>query len=204
MRLALLSDAHANHLALGHATTWLEPRVDRFLFAGDAFSDHRFCNEVVETLRRLDASWVLGNHEMSLLGPAGTAARTSSHVRAELLEHVSALPTRIDRVFDGITVTMVHASPWPPFGQYLTPGHPALRRCAELDTDVLVLGHAHVPFAERSGATLVVNPGSVGRADGPGGADLLTFAILNTRDLAVTHYGFAGNDGEISELVPRR
>ena len=92
---------------------------------------------------------------------------------------------------------MVHASPFPPYDQYVVPGHPVLRRVAELATDVLVLGHAHVPYVVRTGDTVVVNPGSVGRADGPGGDDRLTFAVLDTADCAVRHFALDDRDGVV-------
>ena len=188
MLVGLLSDAHGNHHAVAQALAWLDTRVRQLLFAGDAFSDHRFSNEVVELLRDRDATYVLGNHELSFLGPAGVAARERGDARVDLVDFVAGQPTQVRLVIDGVRVMMVHASPFPPHDQYVVPGHPVLRRTAELDTDVLVLGHAHVPYAVRVGDTMVVNPGSVGRADGPGGDDRLTFAVLDTADRAVRHY----------------
>jgi predicted phosphodiesterase len=179
------------------ALAWLDTRVDRLLFAGDAFSDHRFSNEVVELLRDRDASYVLGNHELSFLGPAGVKARTRGDARGGLVDFVAGQPTQVRLTVGGRRVMMVHASPFPPYDQYVVPGHPVLRRVAELETDVLVLGHAHVPYAVRTGDTVVVNPGSVGRADGPGGDDRLTFAVLDTADRAVQHYALDDGSGAI-------
>ena len=172
----------------------------KLLFAGDAFSDHRFSNEVIELLRDRDTTYVLGNHELSFLGPAGVAARERGDARADLVDFVAEQPTHVRMVIDKVRVTMVHASPFPPHDQYVVPGHPVLRRTAELDTDVLVLGHAHVAYAVRVGDTMVVNPGSVGRADGPGGDDRLTFAVLDTADRAVRHYAL-DDGGGVSPLA---
>ena len=66
----------------------------------------------------------------------------------------------------------MHGSPWPPYGDYLYPGSPVLKRAAELDVDYLLLGHTHVAMAKRIGHTLVINPGSLGgvaRSRGPTG-----------------------------------
>ena len=77
---------------------------------------------------------------------------------------------------------MVHGSPWPPFGDYLGPWSPALRRADELDVEILVLGHTHVPMVERFGHTLVVNPGSVSE---PRQADRVrTCAVIDTDALS--------------------
>ena len=59
---------------------------------------------------------------------------------------------------------MVHGSPWPPYGQYLVPTNPLFRRCDQLDADVIVTGHTHLPFHRRFGRTLVINPGAAGAA----------------------------------------
>lgn len=208
MRFGLLSDAHGNHAALRHAASWLSDRVDDLIFAGDAFSDHRFSNETVTTLRELGATYVLGNHERSLLSPAGARARAAEHVEPDLLAWVAERPSRAEVLGDRVRILVVHASPWPPFDQYLSPSAASLGPAADLDADVLVVGHAHQPFATQMGTTLVVNPGSVGRADAPGLGDLLTFAVLDTTGSgdgrpAVTHYAFVGPDGGIRRLDER-
>jgi putative phosphoesterase len=200
MLVGLLSDAHGNHHAVAQALAWLDGRVGRLLFAGDAFSDHRFSNEVVELLRDRGATYVLGNHELSFLGPAGVAAHRRGDARVDLVEYVAGQPTHVRLVIDGVRVMMVHASPLPPYDQYVVPGHPVLRRAAELDTDVLVLGHAHVPYLVRAGDTMVINPGSIGRADGPGGEDQLTFAVLDTAARVARHYAL-DDGGGVSPLA---
>lgn len=198
MLVGLLSDAHGNHHALAGALDWLDTRVERLLFAGDAFSDHRFSNEVVELLHQYDTTYVLGNHELSFLGPAGTAARAHPSAQPALVDFVATRPTQVRLSIGGRRVMMVHASPFPPYDDYVVPGHPVLRRTPELATDVLVLGHAHVPYVVRAGDTVVVNPGSIGRSDGPGGDDRLTFAVLDTLDLAVQHYTLDRRGGAVA------
>jgi putative phosphoesterase len=189
VKLGLVSDAHGNAEALDLALTALEPRVDAILFAGDAFSDHRFSNEVVARLLDVEATYVLGNHEVSLLGPAGRAAREAPHVRSQLLEHVRSRPSEAVLATGGRRVLMVHASPWSPRYQYLTPASRELDRCDELDVDFLVIGHSHLPFARRVGRTLVVNPGAVGRSDRPDSDDV-GYAVLDTDSGQVEHVSF--------------
>jgi putative phosphoesterase len=188
--LGIVSDAHGNQAALDLALDALQPRVDHILFAGDAFSDHRFSNEVVARLREVGATYVLGNHEMSLLGPAGRAAREARHVRRSCLDYVRSRPREAVLTIGGRQLLMVHGSPWSPRFQYLTASSRELDRCPELDVDVLVIGHSHLPFARRVGRTLVVNPGAVGRSDRPDSDDV-GYAILDMAVGEVEHLSFA-------------
>jgi putative phosphoesterase len=188
--LGLVSDAHGNAAALEQALAALAGTVDHILFAGDAFSDHRFSNQVVGQLRDAGATYVLGNHEVSLLGPTGRAAREAPHVRASCLDYVRAQPYEARLDVDGCRLLMVHASPWSPRFQYLTPTSRELERCPDLGVDVLVLGHSHLPFARRVGRTMVVNPGAVGRSDRPDSDDV-GYAIVDTSTGEVEHVSFA-------------
>src|SRR4051794_4197597 len=167
MRLAILSDAHGCAASVRRALDQISGTVDEVLFAGDAFSDHAFSNETVEALRDAHARYVLGNHELGLLGRAGVRAREAAHVRAANLRYVEERPTSVRTVIDGRRLLMVHGSPWEPFGTYLVPSHPWFNRVDELDTDILVLGHTHLPYIAMHGDTLVINPGSLGRPERP-------------------------------------
>ena len=182
MRLGVVSDVHGNAVALQRAVDAMAGSVEEILCAGDAFSDHRFSNEVVEVLRGSDARYVLGNHELTFLGPACRDARKSPRVRAGNLDYVSRHGTEIRTRFGDKRLLMVHGSPWEPYGEYLHPSHPKFQRCDELEVDYLVLGHTHQPLVARFGRTLVVNPGSLGRSDQPGAGDVVTYALIDTSD----------------------
>jgi putative phosphoesterase len=180
MRVGVLADAHGNAAAVRIALEQLADSVDEVLFAGDAFSDHTFSNDTIELVRMCHARYVVGNHELNLLGPAGRRAREAEHVRAGNLRYVESAPTSVRAIVDGRRLLMVHGSPWEPFGTYLQPGHPAFARVDELDVDVLVLGHTHLPYVAVHGRTLVVNPGSLGRPERPDAPGIVSFAIVDT------------------------
>jgi putative phosphoesterase len=180
MKLGLLADVHGNATALHQALDELAGEVDAVLVAGDAFSDHRFSNEVVAAIRHADALYVLGNHELTFLGPGGVRARASPRVSRTELAHVLAAPTSLRRTVGGMRVLMTHGSPWPPYGRYLAPGSPEFDRADELDADLVVLGHTHLPMVRRVGRTLVVNPGSVGMSDQPDSGDEVSYAVVDT------------------------
>lgn len=180
MRIGLLSDAHGNHLALRNALDELAPTTGLYLFAGDSFSDSRFSNETVEALRSVGALCVAGNHELAFLSAVGTPARQASGIHKPNLDFVATLPTRRDLVVEGLRITLVHASPWPPYETYLREGDDRWERLLDESTDVVVTGHTHWPFARRVGETLVVNPGSIGCSDCPVLGDDVSWAVLDT------------------------
>jgi putative phosphoesterase len=180
MKLGLLADAHGNVAAFECALTRLSAEADEIVMAGDAFSDHQFSNEIVSAIRREGVRYVLGNHELSFLGPAGARARESARISRTELDFVRRAPTELRGTFAGVRVLVVHGSPWPPYGRYLDPASPELDRAGELGADVVVLGHTHLPMARRIGRTLVVNPGSVGMSDQPGLGERVSYAIVDS------------------------
>lgn len=197
MKVGLLSDAHGNHRALRAAIDLLLPTVDRILFAGDSFSDHRFSNETVQALQGVDALCVAGNHELSFLGPAGVRARQAPGISSKNMEFVASLPTRAAIILDGVRITMGHASPWPPYDSYLPENDARWEQIAEMATDVLVTGHTHWPFVRQVGPVRVVNPGSVGRSDCPAIGDDVSWAVLDTSTAGVDFFRHSN-----PELVP--
>ncbi|MGX7680168.1 metallophosphoesterase family protein [Jatrophihabitans sp. DSM 45814] len=181
MKIGIVSDVHCQHEILAETVAAMDREgVDEILLAGDAHYEYRFSNEVVELTREHKMRYVLGNHEMMLMGPRGERAATAPHVRQANADFVRETPDRIRTQVGGKILTMVHASPWQPFDQYLYRGNPQFERCDELDTDYLILGHTHVPMSERFGRTLVINPGSLAFSRDEGAFDLITYAILDT------------------------
>lgn len=92
-----------------------------------------------------------------------------------------ALPSRLELDLNRARLLMVHGSPWIPYHEYVYPGTPTLTHVATVDADYVVLGHTHVPMAERLGRVLVVNPGSIGESRDPSEAGEVSYAILDMR-----------------------
>lgn len=176
MRLGLISDVHCNAAAFERALTELGPRVDEILLLGDLIHEYRFSNEVIARARGEGLRYVLGNHELGFL--KHRAAAPQAEVSPDLVAYLREVPLRLDLDIGGKRICVVHASPFPPYHDYLFSGSPLLRRCAGLDADILLVGHTHVPMAERHHGTLVINPGSLGES--PPGSALVSCAVLDT------------------------
>jgi putative phosphoesterase len=200
MKLGIVSDIHCNVDALRLALERMGP-VDELLCAGDAFYEYRFSNEVIELLRERGARYVLGNHETTLLSPAGIRARSAESVRKQNVDWVADHPLSIEVDAGGKRLVMVHASPLEPHTQYVWPGSPELRRLAEIEADYIVLGHTHRQMAERAGRALVINPGSAGEARDPHNGRRFSYATLDTASGEVLFDNFTLADGPTPEFV---
>jgi putative phosphoesterase len=173
MKLGILADVHCRHDALREAAEQMtRAGVEEILLAGDAHNQYRFSNETVDVIREYGMRCVAGNHEAVLLGTQGTRAVAAPHVRAAHLAYMREVPERLTTVVAGRRLTMLHADPFARTFDYLY--------ADELGTDVLVLGHTHLPMVARFGRTLVVNPGALMLSRDPGGHGVLTYAVLDT------------------------
>ena len=189
MRVAILSDIHANLPALEAVLEALAP-FDQVWQLGDVVGYGPQPNEVVARLREVGATGVRGNHDAAALGQLATdtfnddartavewnAGRISPSTRAWL----AALPERV--VNDGYT--LVHGSPRDPTWEYLITTAMARANLSAFDTRYCLVGHTHIPLvfhedpvarrvemsAPSEGETVrlderraILNPGSVGQ-----------------------------------------
>ena len=194
MRLALLSDIHANHLALEavlHAVR--ADRIDMLLVAGDLVGYYYSPGEVLGLLRPWHKHMVRGNHE-DMLGAArrnpevlsrietryGSGLRVAlANLPASQIEELIGMPACLPLEFEGYRVLLCHGAPWDT-NQYVYPdaGEDLMARCAVPGFDAVVMGHTHYPMVRTINGVMLVNPGSVGqpRDRRPGAA----WAILDT------------------------
>ena len=189
MRIAVLSDIHANLTALD-AVLADAGAVDRVWQLGDIVGYGPEPDAVVERLREVGAIGVRGNHDAAACGgseidwfnPEARRAMewTRRAISPETVEWLSSLPSRtVAGACD-----LVHGSYRDPLWEYVTSKAVAL---ANLDvladgTRIGLHGHTHMPIAfvedaaglatirGRAGASLelegrraLVNPGSVGQ-----------------------------------------
>ena len=171
MRLALLSDIHANLEALRA----IAPEIvgcDYIVCLGDTTGYYCDVNETLDWVRMHATHCVLGNHDRFLLTgrteALPDAVRFGVEHAAETIDraHLDWLRT-LPHVWGGQvsdrTLLAVHGSPWDPMGDYLYPNHPKLSNLSEFAFDLLGFGQTHCCTVVRSGDKLAVNPGSVGQ-----------------------------------------
>jgi putative phosphoesterase len=157
MKIGIVSDIHANARALRNALADMGS-TDMVLCAGDSISEYRFCPETVEILRDRGVRCITGNHEAVLLG--GRNPQYLKKCRAELLEFLSNAPLSIELKADESRIFVTHASPLPPYEDYVYAGSPILRQVGALRYEFIILGHTHMPMIHKTDGVTVINPGS--------------------------------------------
>jgi putative phosphoesterase len=166
MRIGLISDVHCNVPALTRALALLDDCAE-ILCAGDLIYQFRFSNEILAMLRDHKVRTIVGNHDKSILLVPNHPLRASPTVDPAALAYLAGLPTQLSLELPGTRIAMFHGSPWDddaePHAYYVYPqNRPDIVRVAEVDADVIVLGHAHVPYAVSVAGKLIVNPGACG------------------------------------------
>lgn len=175
MRVLLCSDIHGNAQAL---TAVLKEPVDYIVCAGDLVHFGPRPAACLDLVRGRAAAVVRGNHDHGAgsgedcraYGPwrrldESTRSATDTVLSMADRQYLRALPLTKTVILGGVRFTVVHASPTDPLYRYLPPETPASVWKTELSlvaTDVLVLGHTHLPLCHHEEGVLIVNPGSVG------------------------------------------
>ena len=187
MRIAVLSDIHANLRALD-AVLEAAGEVDGIWHLGDVVGYGPEPDAVVDRLRELGAIGVRGNHDAAACGgseiewfnPEARRAMewTRSVIAPTTVAWLSDQPER--RTLEGCD--LVHGSPREPIWEYITSVPVARANLAVLQSPIGLHGHTHVPVAfvdedgrielvgprrdsrlELRGRRALVNPGSVGQ-----------------------------------------
>ncbi|MEP6470081.1 MAG: metallophosphoesterase family protein [Chloroflexota bacterium] len=187
MRLAVLSDIHANLAALDAVRADL-PEVDELWVLGDIVGYGPQPNEVVATLQEMGARSVMGNHDGAAIGQVDVswfnpdAARAITWTASVIDENTRAYLAALPEVRRSGELTAVHGSPRDPTWEYISDVAVAGANLAAFDTRLCLHGHTHVPVVYRTDdgqvqavhpvpgspvsvetGRLLVNPGSVGQ-----------------------------------------
>jgi len=202
MRIAVLSDIHANLQALD-AVLESAGGVDAIWHLGDVVGYGPEPDAVVERLRSIGATGVKGNHDAAAAGgseiewfnPDARRAMewTRTTISARTRAWLDALPVTLERG----DCSLVHGSPREPIWEYVTSVPVARSNLAVLGSRLGLHGHTHVPVAfleddgrieavspgdgsvlELNGRRALVNPGSVGQPRD--GDPRSSFLILDT------------------------
>jgi putative phosphoesterase len=164
VKIGLISDIHCHLDALEQALELLDD-CDELLCAGDIVYQYRFSNDVLSRLDSRGVRSIVGNHDKIVLYHPNHPIRSSASVDPAWLDYLGGLPNDLELNLDGVKLRMFHGSPWDDGVGRVTPyiypqSRDQLRRLDEVEADVIVLGHTHIPFVHQSRRALIVNPGS--------------------------------------------
>ena len=218
MRIAVLSDIHANLPALEACLTKLESlSYDRIISLGDQVGYGPFPNEVINILRERKIPTVLGNHDAGAVGRISLRmfrepnhsllTWTRDHLTAENRAYLLKAPL----IMQGDSWIAAHSSPIEP-GQwtYLNSAQLCREVLSQIDQSFCLVGHTHIPgvipekigvFRVTAGHRFVINPGSVGQPRDS--SRMASFGILDTEACTWDHHQVSWPHNETLEGYER-
>ena len=193
MRIALISDIHANLTALDVVLADMPP-VDRIVCCGDLVEYYDQPNEVCARLRERGIPSIRGNHDAYAIGAltpkeehraAFRTDWTRETLDATHLAWLQSLDTGMCIDADGRRLRIRHASPWDEETYLYPDSHERFARIELAPGEILAVGHTHRPLHVAIGEGWLVNPGSVGQ---PRDWDpRASYAIVDMETGAVEH-----------------
>lgn len=181
MRLAVITDIHSNIHALEEVLQDIKTRdVDQIVCAGDLVGYTPFPNQVVEKIRHEAIQTAQGNYDDAVgnnriacgcdykterekkIG-LSSLKFTGEETTPENKEFLSNLPQKIKLEVEGYSILVVHGSPRRS-NEYLYADSQQLQEVvAELEEDILICGHTHLPYHQEIDGKHIINAGSIGK-----------------------------------------
>jgi putative phosphoesterase len=172
MRILLVADIHANWPALAA----IQEPFDACLALGDYVDYALEPAPCIQWMRKNATHAVRGNHDhgvaqyVKVQGKNGfkyltgvTREVTQERISAEDRRYLGGLPLSKRVTLDGVKFLLVHATPRDPLDEYSIADKDFwTRRLADVDAQVICVGHTHHPYILEVSDKLVINPGSVG------------------------------------------
>ena len=186
--MAIISDIHSNLPALQIVLEQIEKEgVDRILCAGDIVGYGPYPNEVIERLKKIELTTILGNHDRAVLSRDSSNMNiqaqdavwwTIENLEQEGQDYLALLNSKESFFWNGLSIAIYHGSPRDD-NEYIPEESADDELLGLAKSDFLILGHTHVPFINSLDIGTIVNPGSIGQPrDGDPRA---SFAIYDHR-----------------------
>jgi putative phosphoesterase len=198
MRIAIISDLHANLAALES----IQEPYDLLLCLGDLVDYGPQPREAIHWVRERALRVIRGNHDHALAygvdcrcapvmreSSVTTRQWHSQLLSPEEKQYLRGLPITERLEIAGAMFHLAHASPTGDLYDYhITQevSEEVLTEAIEgIEADFILLGHTHLPMLRTIGATTIVNPGSMGQPRH--GKPCASYAIWNDGDVEFYH-----------------
>lgn len=187
MLIGLISDVHSNAVALKAVLDDLdELGIKTILHAGDTVGYNPYPDETIELFKQRKIISILGNHDRAFITgdtfdfnpyAAEAIVWTRNAASQHTLNYIMGLKDTLTIGAKGERIVLFHENP--NLQGYIYPEDATPDLLSNINGDILVLGHTHIPCIMDYGTLgLIVNPGSVGQPrDGNPDA---SFAVLDT------------------------
>ncbi len=169
MKLGIISDVHSNVVALKKVLSGLKD-VEMIIHAGDIVGYNPYPNETIQVFREKNIFSILGNHDRAVItgdtsgfNPFATDAVywTRNVLSDENLRFLKTLKNREKIKIGNTNIAVIHGSPWD--DEYVYENRLSKNFLDEVNAEVLVYGHTHVPCFKKFDKGIIINPGSVGQ-----------------------------------------
>jgi len=225
MRVAVISDVHANLAALETVLTAIDGDApDQVWCLGDLVGYGPKPNECVALVRDRAAVCLCGNHDLGVRGTidldefAGDAGAAARWTRTVLSEENAAFIDSLEPAGKAEGVALFHGSARDPVWEYVLSDEAAVTTLLATEEALVLVGHSHVALQVRLEDTLLegglapggteldlaaarwlLNPGSVGQPrDGdPRAAYLLLDLAAGSAEYRRVEYDVARTQAEI-------
>jgi putative phosphoesterase len=198
MKIVIISDIHGNYDAL----RVLPEEYDELWVLGDLLNYGPEPGEVVTEIMDKATAVVRGNHDDAVVSTEAAPWKSRWRVTAEATRQFTAsvlsgqqkafirslpLHSRLER--EGTSFFLVHATPSDPlYGHHSSESEEWSSEAKIAATQVLLVGHSHVPFMRVVRGALVLNPGSIGQ---PRNSDIrASYAVWQDGQFSLRTYGY--------------
>lgn len=176
MKIAVISDVHANFIALSLALNDAEKSgVNKYVFLGDYVTDGEDCNQIIQVIKQKADYAIMGNREKYVLNYAPEKgvynnykpiAYTYKSLNEESLEYIKALRDHQVIKVGNFRILMIHGDG---YGDVTNDFSNMFDTIIEnYDFDICLFGHFHKYVNVVYKNKRFINPGSVGQpADTP-------------------------------------
>ena len=157
MRVLILSDIHANLVALETVLSAAQGNFDAIWCLGDVVGYGPRPNECIEIIRERAALCVMGNHDWAVLDRPGINVDDfNPHARQAVLwtrqeltpenrDYLDQLPYMPVQPAGTKDLLVTHASPREPVWEYILTPSIAMENFSAFDESICLVGHTHKP-----------------------------------------------------------
>jgi putative phosphoesterase len=174
MKALIISDLHGNDDALGA----LPESYDELWVLGDLVNYGPEPDAVVDFVQRRATFAIRGNHDHAVgynkdsrctpryaAMAAATQRLSETQLNVPQLRFLQELPVQKEFERDGKKVYCCHAKPTNPlYGYCAADSSDWESEILEIEAEIILVGHTHIPFVRHFGSKTLVNPGSVGQS----------------------------------------
>ena len=182
LKIAVISDIHGNIEALNAVLTSIQANnCEKIICLGDLVGHGPHPNEVIEKINELKIPTVMGNYDEAigfylpycgcyidsiekLRQSQNSLAWTAENTIEENKAILRQLPEEYKYEYKNKKILAFHGSPMSINEYVYSDQKERLQELVEeFDSDILLLGHTHIPFIYWLGNKVIINPGSVGK-----------------------------------------